>query len=248
MRHIGEGFSFCSEQHCQVFSGESAESIAMARAIGPTRGYLLHDPEGGIVDAVYGANYGGHTEASHIVWTSPPNAVLGGIWDTPQALSQDLATEEGVTAFIRTPPRCWCDDTSVEGGDKFRWKKSITGAEWNKVVEAGQVGRIRDVKDFARGFSGRLYRLTLVGEKDTRSIMKELPIRKLFGGLRSACFIVSWTRDAAGFITGGEFAGAGWGHGVGMCQTGAQAMAKGGAPFTRILTHYFPGSRLVKVY
>ncbi|MFZ2960458.1 MAG: SpoIID/LytB domain-containing protein [Candidatus Ozemobacteraceae bacterium] len=248
MRHIGEGFDFCSEQHCQVFSGESAESNTMARAINPTRGYLLQDSDGGIVDAVYGANCGGHTEASHLVWTSPPNAVLSGVWDSQRPPASDLSTEEGVTGFIRIPPKCWCDDASVEGGDKFRWKKSITGVEWNKVVEAGQVGRIRDVKDFARGFSGRLCRLTLVGETGTRSIMKELPIRKLFGGLRSACFIVSWKRDAAGFITGGDFVGAGWGHGVGMCQTGAQAMAKGGAPFPRILAHYFPGSRLVKAY
>ena len=78
--------------------------------------------------------------------------------------------------------------------------------------------------------------------------MKELKIRQLFGGLRSACFVVTWQRDPAGFITGGEFSGAGWGHGVGMCQTGVQYLARAGWPFDRILRHYFPGCRLAKAY
>ncbi|MBF0498873.1 MAG: SpoIID/LytB domain-containing protein [Candidatus Riflebacteria bacterium] len=248
MHHIGENFDFCSEQHCQVYSGESAESKAMARAIAPTRGYLLHGPDGGIVDAVYAANCGGHSEASHLVWTTPPDPILGGIWDTQSPSTLDLSTESDVAKYILNPPPCWCASVTVEGAEKFRWKKTLAGGDWTKVVEACKIGRIKDVKDFARGVSGRLYRVTLVGENGTRSVMKELPIRKLFGGLRSACFIVSWKRDADGFITGGEFTGAGWGHGVGMCQTGAQAMAGSGVSFPRILSHYFPGSRLVKVY
>jgi len=214
----------------------------------PTRGFLLQSADGGIVDAVYAANCGGHGESNHLVWTSPPDPILAGVWDLATPPDLDLTREKDLTTFIRNPPLCYCSDTTVEGGDKFRWKKSVSGADWQGVVERAGVGRIRDVGEFVRGVAGRLYRLTIIGEKGPRSVMKELPIRKLFGGLRSACFIATFTKDASGFITGAEFEGAGWGHGVGMCQTGAQSLAKRGQPFSRILIHYFPGSELVKAY
>jgi stage II sporulation protein D len=111
-----------------------------------------------------------------------------------------------------------------------------------------RVGRIKTITDIARGFSGRMYRLTFKGEKGDKTVMKELNIRRLFGGLRSAAFVADWTRDGAGFITGGALAGAGFGHGVGMCQAGAQSLAKRGWAFNRILAHYFPGSSLKQLY
>jgi SpoIID/LytB domain protein len=248
LRHIGEGFDFCAEQHCQVFAGETAEARAMAAKIAPTRGLLLESPEGAIVDAVYAANCGGHGEANHLVWTSPPDPQLKGVWDCASQPALDLRKEADVETFIADPPAAWCANATVEGGDKFRWQKPLSKADWQKVEAAGDVGRIREVKGFARGFSGRIYRLTLVGEKGERTIMKELKIRQLFGGLRSACFVADWQRDGAGFITCATFIGAGWGHGVGMCQTGAQSMAQAGADFRRILSHYFPGSKLVQFY
>lgn len=248
LRHLHEGFDFCAEQHCQVFAGETGEVQSMAAAIAPTQGMILHSPEGNIVDAVYGANCGGHTEANHLVWTSPPDPQLSGIWDGNPPMKPDLSKEENVSTFILKPPPSHCGDPSVEGGDKFRWEKTLTGKEWTEVEERGKVGRLREVKDLARGGSGRLTRLTLVGENGLKSVMKELPIRKLFGGLRSACFIVDWKRDPQGFLTGARFRGAGWGHGVGMCQTGAQSLAKRGVGFERILLHYFPGSHLVRIY
>ncbi len=248
LRHINEGFEFCSEQHCQVFSGESAESVAVGRKIAPTRGLVLTSPDGAIVDAVYAANCGGHGEANHLVWTTTEDPVLQGVWDCDNPPNLDLTKEKDAVSFILKPPPCYCKDPTVEGGDKFRWSKTLSDAEWKAVVEAAGVGRLKKVSDFVRGKSGRIYRLTLTGEKGTRTIMKELNIRKLFGGLRSACFIVAWTWDNHGFLSGAKFTGAGWGHGVGMCQTGAQALAKKGMGFEPILLHYFPGSKLVKFY
>ncbi|NLI79261.1 MAG: SpoIID/LytB domain-containing protein [Candidatus Riflebacteria bacterium] len=248
LRHLKEGFDFCSEQHCQVYAGDSAVSDAIARLIAPTRGLLLQTTDGGILDAVYAANCGGHTDRNDLVWTSPPDPHLAGVWDGPHPPALDLTTEAAVASYIRFPPPSYCQDPSVEGGDKFRWSKTVAGADWQKVEAAAGVGRIREVTDFARGPSGRLYKIALHGETGVKTVMKELKIRQLFGGLRSACFVVTWQRDPAGFITGGEFTGAGWGHGVGMCQTGAQHLARAGWPFDRILRHYFPGCRLVKAY
>jgi SpoIID/LytB domain protein len=248
IRHLNEGFNFCSEQHCQVYSGETEASIRVGKAIAPTFGLLLQGADGGIIDAVYSANCGGHTEPNHLVWTSSPDPYLAGTWDIKPAPALDLTQEEDVRPYILGTPAAFCHAPGVEGGDKFRWSKTLTKKDWKEVENRGQVGRIKDITDLERGPSGRLFRLTLVGKTGKRTIMKELTIRKLFGMLRSACFIADWKKDAAGFIAEAEFHGAGWGHGVGMCQTGAQNMARQGFSYEQILAHYFPGSLLKKFY
>ncbi len=248
IRHAGEGFDTCSEQHCQVFSGESALSLDMEKKIAPTCGYVLTNSAGSLVDAVYAANCGGRGESNHYVWTTQPNPILRGVWDISPEPSLDLTEEEQCRAFINNPPAAYCNNPAVEGGTNFRWKKSISTTEWKSIESAVGVGRIKSITDIARGLSGRMYRLTFVGERGNKTVMKELNIRKLFGGLKSSCFVADWKKDAAGFIVSAELSGAGFGHGVGMCQTGAQALAKKGWSFDRILAHYFPGSVLKKLY
>ncbi|MBI3037767.1 SpoIID/LytB domain-containing protein [bacterium] len=248
IRHVNEGFDTCSEQHCQVFAGETSETAVIAAKISPTRGLVLTKPAGGIVDAVYSSNCGGHGEANHLVWTTPPDPILNGVWDSENAPNLDLSEEEQAGVFIDNPPNCYCKDPLVEGGDKFRWRKNISPAEWNLIETKLGVGKIKKITDIARGFSGRIYRLTFVGNQGSKTLMKELNIRKLFGGLRSSCFVSTWNHDSEGFISGGSLSGAGFGHGVGMCQTGAQSLAKKGWTFERILSHYFPGGILKKWY
>jgi SpoIID/LytB domain protein len=121
-----------------------------------------------------------------------------------------------------------------------------------KVIEkAVGVGKIRTIDSFKREISGRIISMRVAGESGEKMILKELPIRKLLGGasvLRSSCFIAQWQKDSGGFIIGGTLTGAGWGHGVGMCQTGAQAQALAGREYLQILQHYFPKSISVKLY
>ncbi|MFZ2957378.1 MAG: SpoIID/LytB domain-containing protein [Candidatus Ozemobacteraceae bacterium] len=248
-RHAGEGFDSCSEQHCQVFAGETPEALNVAKKIAPTCGVLMVDGSGNIAEAVYAANCGGRGEACQFVWTSPPNPILCGVWDsTGNPPSLDLSEEEQVGVFINNPPDCYCKDPAAEGSNSFRWKKSLVGGDWKNIENAIGVGRVQKISDIARGYSGRIYRMTFTGERGSRTVMKELNIRRLFGGLKSACFVASWTRDTAGFIIGAEVSGAGFGHGVGMCQTGAQSRARRGWSFDRILGYYFPGSSLKKWY
>jgi len=249
VRHASEGFDTCSEQHCQVFNGDTTYSIDVGRKIAPTAGYVLMGQNGHILDAVYAANCGGHSESSHYVWTTQPNPALTGKWDNSGTPALDLSEEEQVGVFIRNPPAgCHCNNPTVEGGNRFRWNKAMAAADWKKVEESLAIGRVKTVKDIARGVSGRIYRLTFVGERGEKTVMKELNIRRLFGGLASACFVADWKRDAAGYIVSAELLGAGFGHGVGMCQTGAQSLAKQGWNYQRILSHYFTGSQLKKMY
>ncbi|MBF0543278.1 MAG: SpoIID/LytB domain-containing protein [Candidatus Riflebacteria bacterium] len=248
LSHYNEGFDCCAEQHCQVFAGERPETPQMKQKIAPTKGIMLYDKNGDVVDAVYAANCGGHGEPNYLVWTCSQNPILAGVWDTLHQTSLDLTKEADLASYIRFPPDCYCADAGSEGGDKFRWKKTLGANDWQEVEKKAGVGKISDISNFKRGPSGRLYSITVFGENEQKTVIKELAIRKLFGGLRSACFIVSWKKNSAGFINGADFLGAGWGHGVGMCQTGAQNMAKRGFKFNQILAHYFPGSLLKRAY
>ena len=248
VRHLNEGYDFCSEQHCQVYKGLQPTDAAIEKNISPTRGLVLQNHVGGILDAVYGANCGGHSSANQHIWTSNPDPHLQGSSDIIAGTRVDLTDETQATAFIDNPPECWCSRSGIEGADKFRWKKSLNQKEWQSVVAKAAIGRIKEISGFSREISGRIVSIRLLGETGEKTVLKELPIRQLFGGLRSSFFKAAWHRDQQGFIVAADFSGAGWGHGVGMCQTGAQSMALSGKSFAEILLHYFPGARLVRLF
>jgi SpoIID/LytB domain protein len=248
VRHLNEGFDFCSEQHCQVYKGLQPVDKYISDNISCTKGLILQNSTGGILDAVYGANCGGHSAANHQIWTSNPDIHLQGVSDCADGNKPDLTNEKTAIRFIIEPPACWCSEPGVEGADKFRWEKTIGFKEWQKVEAAAAVGEIKDITDMVREVSGRIVSIKIIGTNGEKTVLKELPIRKLFGGLRSSFFTARWIRNKQGFIKEAEFRGAGWGHGVGMCQTGAQSMAKAGRDFSSILLHYFPGASIKKLY
>ena len=247
-RHFNEGFDFCSEQHCQVYKGLQSVDKKIAESIKNTRGLILENHEGGILDAVYSANCGGHSSSNHQIWVSNPDKHLQGVSDLKTPVKMDLTNHEQAEEFIRNPTEAWCSMPGVEGADKFRWQKTLAEAEWKQVEEAAGVGSIRSIGEFVREVSGRIISIKVTGRTGEKTVLRELAIRKLFGMLRSSNFVVEWKRDKEGYMNGASFVGAGWGHGVGMCQTGAQSMAKAGYSFDKILLHYFPGAQLKKLY
>ncbi len=247
-RHYNEGFDFCSEQHCQVYKGIQRVDAAIAASIKNTRGLILENHEGGILDAVYSANCGGHSSANDKIWVSNPDKHLQGVWDLKQPLTLDLTDHKQAAEFILNPPVAWCSIAGAEGANKFRWQKTLNQADWKKVEDTAEVGRIRSIDEFIREVSGRIISIKITGSEAEKTVLRELTIRKLFGMLRSSNFIVDWKHDKDGYIVGANFTGAGWGHGVGMCQTGAQNMAKAGQSFDQILLHYYPGAKLKKLY
>ncbi len=247
-RHFNEGFEFCSEQHCQVYKGLQSVDKKISESIKNTRGLILENHEDGILDAVYSANCGGHSSSNHQIWVSNPDKHLQGVCDLKIPVKIDLTDHKQAEDFIRNPSDAWCSVAGVEGADKFRWQKTLVEADWKKVEEASAVGRIRSVDEFVREVSGRIISIKITGSTGEKTVLRELAIRRLFGMLRSSNFIVEWKRDKEGFIVGASFTGAGWGHGVGMCQTGAQSMAVAGRSFDKILLHYFPGAQLKKLY
>ena len=121
--------------------------------------------------------------------------------------------------------------------------------DWEKVEEKANVGHIKNLKTISRDVSGRIFVMEILGEKGSKILRRELEIRQHLGGLKSSCFVITDVKkDKDGYITSLEVAGAGFGHGVGMCQTGAQAMAGAKRTYDHILRHYFPEARLISLY
>lgn len=248
VRHIYEGYDYCAEQHCQVYKGMQSINIKMRQAITPTQGLIMLKKDGTILDAVYGGNCGGHTASNHRIWTSNPDPHLQGVPDHKGKAAVDLTDEIQARQFIKNPPECWCSMPGVEGSNKFRWSRNFNGVEWKKIETELGLGRIKNIDSFDREISGRIVSLKISGSDGELVIMKELPIRRAFGMLKSSFFTLSFHRDKEGYITAARFEGAGWGHGVGMCQTGAQSRAKHGQSYTQILSHYFPEIKFHRLY
>ena len=247
-RHIGDPFRLCSRTHCQVYSGAGRETPRTTAAVAATRGEVLFTADGkDLADTVYSANCGGHTEHNENVWPDMPAlAALRGHRDAAAAGKPDPYAA-GVSAgnlarFIDQPPVAYCGQAHLGAGDRFRWTVKRTAADLEKLLDRYRLGKLLAIEVPQRGVSGRALSVRLVGSARSETIRGELRIREAFGGLRSSLFIVELKNGDA------VFRGAGFGHGVGMCQTGAVGMAEAGKSYQQILRHYYPGTVLRKLW
>jgi stage II sporulation protein D len=242
-RHIGDPFRLCSQTHCQVYSGAGKETARTTAAVIATRGEVLFTDDGkDLVDTVYSANCGGHTEHNENVWPEmPPFPALRGHPDSADGRGGDI-TDETVAQFIQQPPRAWCGVARMGAGDRFRWTVTRSPADLARLLAPLHVGTLQRIDVAERGVSGRARTIKLTGTAGSAVVRGELRIRQTFGGLRSSLFIVEVTAGAA------TFHGAGFGHGVGLCQTGTIGMAEAGKSYKEILQHYYPGSVLRKLW
>lgn len=250
VRHSADPFDLCSEQHCQVYSGIRRETASTNGAISDTEGKILRC-QNHIVDAVYSANCGGFTENAENVWTTNPRPYLVSVPDLkPGSEIPDLTIESNLREWLAKPSTAWCADPSIALGDRHRWEKRFTSTELDKMVaeKHPEVGPVKEMIPGRRGGSGRIWDLKIIGDKGETTIIKELPIRRLFGVLRSAAFVLDVEKNADGTVKTWIFRGAGWGHGVGMCQHGTMGMAKHGYSADDILSHYFKTAVVEKVY
>ncbi len=246
-RHIGDPYLLCSEQHCAVYKGISGEAESTTLAVEATRGEALFSSDHRLVDSVYSAVCGGHTEDNDVVWggLASPNLrgkpdVLGGKAKLP--LPRDL------NAFLSTEAPAACRLATLAQPGKFRWERRFNGEEVDRLTAALHLGSIRSITVLERGVSGRARSIQLSGAAGSTQIRGELNIRRLFGMLNSAMFIVENVRSADGTTRAFNFRGGGWGHGVGMCQLGAIGRAEAGHDYRAILRHYFSGAEVVRLY
>jgi stage II sporulation protein D len=246
-RHFTDPYRLCASVHCQVYAGAGREDPRTTAAVQATRGELLVRKDGSLVDAVYSASCGGHTEDNDLAWGGTPDPSLRGRLDAGEAEAKALARWAPVTdagSFLGSlPAKPWC--AAARGAAQFRWTARVPAAT---VEAAAGVGPIKDVRVLERGVSGRAVKLAIDGERGTREVRGELEIRRALGNLKSALFTIALERDAQGHPKELVVTGGGHGHGIGMCQSGAMGMAENGKNYKEILQHYYRESAVRKLY
>lgn len=261
-REDHQNFDVCADDHCQRYQGiQKVTAPAVLQAIETTRGEIL-TYEGKVCDTRFSKCCGGITENFENVWENTTQPYLQSVPDTPGHLpfQNDLTQEAAIERWVKEKPDVFChtndknilanvlNDYDRETTDFFRWQVYYTQAELSALVRnrlSIDFGRVEELVPIERGPSGRLIRLQIVGSKTSRIIGKELVIRKALSPthLYSSAFIVE--KEISDDTTCGfHLIGAGWGHGVGLCQIGAAVMSYKGYTYREILNHYFPGSKI----
>ena len=272
--HFGDPFDLCADDHCQCFHGVAAIQERSRQAGAETRGeVLMYGSE--VCDARYAKVCGGVGEAYHNVWDDLNVPYLTRFYDGPQTPKNlpDLHNEAGVEAFLADSPEVFCNPEAfplpeylrkahehfnrqvgyMPEASGFRWEVRMTPRELGAIVEEKTgwgLGAIWDIQPLERGDSGRIIYARLVGENGEKIIGKELEIRRVLSKshLFSAMFIVKRELDEQGTVQALVLKGGGWGHGVGLCQVGAEIMGEEGYSYEQILTHYYPGAKLKRLY
>lgn len=264
-------FDVCADDHCQRYQGITRMvSDHVEEAIRTTYGQVLWDGKG-ICDARFSKCCGGATEVFSACWQDEDKPYLAAFLDRPTQAGQaadalpDLTDEETARKWILSSPPAFCNtqDKQVlrqvlngydqETADFYRWHIDYTQKELASLIarKTGlRFGKILDLVPLERGKSGRIVRLKIVGTERERVIGKELEIRRTLSEshLKSSAFVVETQQGADGIPQSFHLSGAGWGHGVGLCQIGAAMMGEKGYDHEAILRHYYPGATLKTFY
>ena len=260
-------FDVCADDHCQRYQGiTKAANKHVVEAIQQTAGEILTS-HGEICDARYSKCCGGAVEEFQYCWENIKKPYLQALPDTLSDSTPlpDLTDEAVVRQWILSSPDAFCNTTDQkvlsqvlndfdqETTDFYRWSQTYSQAEIKQLLEEKlevQFGDIIDLVPLERGKSGRIYRLKIVGKERTLIIGKELEIRRALSKshLYSSAFIVEKADIKDSVPQKFIIKGAGWGHGVGLCQIGAAMMGKQGYRYEEILLHYYKGAEITKAY
>lgn len=259
-KHAKDGFDFCNTEHCQVYAGAMIEGkpvaeLRSAGAVNETRGEVL-TYKGAIARALYSANCGGHTENSEDVWGGEPVPYLRGVADFDPEQVTDYRfpiSEADFRRWVNDWPMTHCFQPRWSRLDRFRWVEVVRRRELERRLNAMQpIGTLTDIIPLARAPGGRLKQIEIRGTDGHFLIARDYQIRTALGGrggrLRSSAFAVDTYRDDNGIPVVFVFRGAGWGHGVGMCQVGAVGLAELGRDYRQILGYYYQDTELQAQY
>lgn len=258
-------FDVCADDHCQRYQGITRASLPIVEeVVCETRGEVLTDGES-ICDARFSKCCGGVTEQFEHCWEPIPHSYLIAVGDNAENELPDLTNEEEADKWIRTSPNAFCNtaDKNIlsqilnnydqETTDFYRWQVTYTQKELSDLLhrKTGMTfGDILDLIPLQRGTSGRIEKLKIIGSRRTFTIGKELEIRRSLSEthLYSSAFVADKEELQHGIPQRFTFYGAGWGHGVGLCQIGAAVMSTQGYDYKQILSHYFKGAVIEKRY
>lgn len=262
-------FDVCADDHCQRYQGITKEtSPHVAEAIRQTKGQILMDGDE-ICDARFSKCCGGITEEFQYCWEDTPKTYLTAVRDIALGVEHtlpNLTNEEEAEKWIRFNPPAFCNtqdkkilsevlnDYDQETVNFYRWKETLSQEKLQQLIADKlkmDLGVILDMKAVERGKSGRISKLQIIGTEKIFTIGKELEIRRTLSDshLLSSAFVVDkYDKDEQGVPQRFELIGAGWGHGVGLCQIGAAVMGEQGYHYDAILLHYYQGAEIKKLY
>lgn len=263
LKHMNDPFDFCAFAHCQCYSGTTREQELSSNAVLETSGEVMVWNEQ-VCDGVSTVCCGGHSESKENIWSTPPQDVLSGRMDVMGSAQKrnglDLSSESVFREWVDSPPDVLCDLRRSDLGvledwsrRYFRWREELRRQDLEELIRRKtgvDLGTLFEILPISRGMSGRLKELELIGSRRNLRLQKELKIREALAptALFSSAFWVESKGSEAGVPTSFVFHGAGRGHGLGLCQLGAAAMALSKQTYDKILLHYFPGVRLMPFY
>lgn len=258
-REDHEHYDVCADDHCQRYQGVTRiANDAALKAVAETRGQVLMH-RGDVCDARFSKCCGGVTERFSSCWEDTDFDYLQPVFDSAEGGMADISCEKSANEWIMSAPEMFCNTTNpeilrqvlndydLETRQFFRWNVSRSGKEFGSLLKHKtgiDVGEVLDMQPMERGASGRIIRLKIIGSTQTIIIGKELEIRRALSEthLLSSAFVVNKNKSSF------TLTGAGWGHGVGLCQIGAAVMGAEGYDYKNILLHYFKGSDIEKRY
>ena len=259
-------FDVCADDHCQRYQGITRASTPLVgEAVRATRGEIL-TCDGTICDTRFSKCCGGVMERFSSCWEEVDPPYLVARRDSRDELDfPDLRIEENARRWIETTPEAYCHTTDArilaqvlnnydrETTDFYRWRVDYTQEELASLIREKSgldLGQIIDLRPVERGTSGRIVRLRIEGTRRAITIGKELEIRRTLSPshLYSSAFVVDRQEMVDGIPRRFVLRGAGWGHGVGLCQIGAAVMGEQGYSYRQILLHYYAGATLEKIY
>ena len=260
-------FDVCADDHCQRYQGISRVSTPVAAgAVADTRGEVL-TYEGRLCDTRFSKCCGGVFERFETCWDDKPRPYLEARRDGVNPLDfPDLTNEENAGEWILGRPEAFCNTSDKrilsqvlngydrETPDFYRWTEELSQEKISSLLATRldkNLGKIKDLVPLTRGTSGRIRELKIIGTEGELTIGKELMIRRALSDshLYSSAFIVeALERDSDGIPARFILHGAGWGHGVGLCQIGAAIMGERGYSYDEILKHYYINAELTHLY
>lgn len=263
-----QNYDFCADDHCQRYQGVTKIiSDNALRAVEETRGLVLkYDNK--ICDTRFSKCCGGISEAFENCWEPERHNYLAPIVDYKfelDGIDYDLTQEHVAEKWIKSNPHAFCNtsdekvlsqilvDFDRTTTNFFRWTVEYDQKKIASLINTKSgidFGDIIDLVPVERGYSSRIIKLKIIGSNTEKTIGKELEIRRILSDshLYSSAFIVSREKVENGVPQKFVLTGAGWGHGVGLCQIGAAVMGEHGYRFDEILTHYFKGAKIQKIY
>jgi SpoIID/LytB domain protein len=243
--HLSEGFDLCDGQHCQVYRGAANEWEKTTQAVNETRGKVLTF-DGTLISPFYHANCGGHTQSSEDLPGWGSYDYLKGVLDAPSDVSFPSSPAE-LEKWIKSSPKTYCNSNPGARVPEFRWFRCIPVTFiQEKINRYKPIGDIRGITILGRNTSGHVRSVRIEGSSGSITLEKENDIRRFMGlgPLRSNLFWLEIKYSKENLPELLIIYGGGWGHGVGMCQSGANGMAQRGLSFSEILTHYYQGTRI----